>query len=221
MAGHIQPIYFQALDAVRLDGCGDPLDGPDSYIRLSNAGAIAPLGRLTLTPVYYTPADKTLPSGNGKRVIIKGQPVLEGYTVELTLVGMMPGVHAMLTADRPLEVSNQSTGVVKGARAKPNAFALRVWQSTEPLAACDTSPPWLVHWLARVDRWQSSGSFEVGDSTPAEVFTAYADRNPNFGTGPHDDFATEWYDEEIYAYEERASLAPPAHSAEPVAWPIV
>lgn len=98
------PIYARGMDGVRLDACGDPVVGADSYFAAVNTdGGSDNLIRVTLTPDYFTPNDITRENGFGKRYVnIKGQPQLQGYRVQLDIAGLMPAVEAALMGDTVL-----------------------------------------------------------------------------------------------------------------------
>lgn len=130
-------IRGRALRATRLDGCGNPVPGPDSVV--STKGFI----RVGLTANTEEGEPISVPNANGDICISDTPaPKFTGYGVEVELCGVNPNLVNLFTG-QPLVYGPEATNpAVIGFRVNSkvnlddSGFALELWSGV-PAAACE------------------------------------------------------------------------------------
>lgn len=129
-------IRGRAMRVTRLDGCGNPVTGPDSVV--SSKGFIS----VGLSPNVETGEAISVPNANGDICISDTPaPKFTGYGVEVALCGVNPNLVNLFTG-QPLVYDGAENPAVVGFRVNSkvnlddSGFALELWSGV-PAAACE------------------------------------------------------------------------------------
>lgn len=176
----------RALRVTRLDGCGVPVEGPDST--MVTGGFV----QVVTTPVYQDPEEIQVLNANGQECISdQADPALRWLTTAITLCNVNPLLINMLTGDPVVTNDATPTADTVGFRIDravtgTAAFALEIWSGVPGQACGVGETEGFGYWLYPFVVQGQFGEWTVGNSGLTIDITARTSDGSGWGVGPYD-----------------------------------
>lgn len=178
-------IRGRALRVTRLDGCGNPVLGPDSVV--VSKGFIT----VGLTANTDTGTEISVQNAAGETCILDTPaPKFLNYSVQIELCGVNPDLIELLTGQsKVLDGDENSVGfrVNSSVNADDSGFGLEMW-SNVPAVACEPGQTAAYgYFLIPFLKGGTLGDFTIGnDAVNFTMSGANSKDGNNWGDGPYD-----------------------------------
>lgn len=209
--------YTQFIDVTQLDECGNPV----SYFCIPCPGTVdISHNYRTVDPITISPENL-----NGDCYEFPGCNKYMSTDVTITLKDLTPGVVAAFSGQRAIDGDTKGgakKGVVFGSEHDcDNYFSIRVVQDVgrgpSKIQCLNNSEESLVHHFACVTNVAVNFDGQVGSSGPLGItITGTAYDNPEYGKGPFNDWAAEWFEGEAYGYQTQVFEYPEDCPCDPI-----
>ena len=179
-------IRGRAMRATRLDGCGNPVLGPDSKVETKGFISVAATANTNAGTAIQ------IDNANGERMVDETPvPKFTSYTLEITFVNVDPALLSLLSG-QPVVMNAAGTAIIGFDQddeidVEATAFALELWTGVGGAACDEEGDPLYGYMLFPFVKGGTIGNVTVENGNITfPISGAQTKKGNQWGSGPYD-----------------------------------